>query len=184
MAVPHVSGIVALMLSSKPNATPAQIFTALENTSVNPNTSGRDDHMGHGLVNALSAVEEILKCPDEQVDRVNVYGDDDAEGGNMACTEVVVTLHTDRYACETSHWLSSTTTSGDEKFLFYEDTFESFETYQETACVDRSACTKYNIRDSFGDGISGAGVEVKFDGEIIYSGGRFDAGGEVLLGKC
>ena len=49
------------MLSANPSATPAQIFTALETSSENPNTKGRDDEMGYGIVNALAAVEEVVK---------------------------------------------------------------------------------------------------------------------------
>merc|ERR1719343_1827159 len=64
MACPHVSGVVALMLSANPSATPAQIFAALEASSENPNTEGRDNDMGHGIVNALAAVEEILDLSD------------------------------------------------------------------------------------------------------------------------
>jgi len=60
MACPHVSGVVALMLSKNPTATPPQIFEALYSTAENPNTSGTDSLLGHGVVNALAAVEAIM----------------------------------------------------------------------------------------------------------------------------
>merc|ERR1712174_121929 len=61
MSCPHVSGVVALMLNANPSATPSQIFDALESTSENPNTNGRDDDLGYGIVNALTAVEMIME---------------------------------------------------------------------------------------------------------------------------
>merc|ERR1719343_1632279 len=61
MSCPHVSGVVALMLNANPSATPSQIFTALQTTSENPNTNGRDDDLGYGIVNALAAVEMIME---------------------------------------------------------------------------------------------------------------------------
>ena len=67
------------MLSANPSATPAQIFTALEVSSENPNTKGRDDEMGYGIVNALAAVEEILK-----IDNGDESSNDSESTGNGA----------------------------------------------------------------------------------------------------
>merc|ERR1719356_1670913 len=76
------------------------------------------------------------------------------------CVEVVITLRTDRYSADTSHWLQE-----GNKYIFYDNTFSSFRTYTESACINPTVCSQYNIRDTFGDGISGEGVEIKYDGE-------------------
>lgn len=193
MACPHVSGVVALMLSANPSATPSQIFDALEKSSENPNTSGRDDDMGHGIVNALAAVEEISKTNTDNSNNNsngdntnnnsgnsgNNSGSNNAGGNGSSCVELVITLRTDRYASDTSHWLQE-----GNRYLFYQNTFASFQTYQETACINPNVCSQYNIRDSFGDGITGEGVEVKYDGEVVYQGGDFGIGGVKYLGSC
>ncbi len=203
MACPHVSGVVALMLSANPSATPAEIFAALESSSENPNTKGRDDDMGHGIVNALAAVEEILSSSDSSSNgngngngntgsNNNNSGDSGSGSGNnnagnnnagnnndSSCVEIVITLRTDRYASDTYHWLQE-----GNKYIFYENNFASFQTYQETACIDPLVCSEYNIRDSFGDGISGEGVEIKYGGEVVYQGGDFGIGGVKYLGAC
>lgn len=194
MACPHVSGVVALMLSANPSATPAEIFAALESSSENPNSKGRDDDMGHGIVNALAAVEEILSSSDSTSNGNGNTGSNNDNSGNSGtgsgnnnvgnnndsdCVEFVVTLRTDRYASDTYHWLQE-----GNKYVFYEKSFASFQTYQETACIDPLVCSEYNIRDSFGDGISGEGVEIKYGGEVVYQGGDFGIGGVKYLGAC
>jgi len=194
MSCPHVSGVVALMLSANPSATPSQIFAALETTSENPNTSGRDDDLGYGVVNALTAVEKIMGISggDDSSDNndnatgnsldSNSNSNNNAGGSNSSssgCVELVITLRTDRYGSDTSHWLQEGS-----DYIFYENSFSSFETYQETACIDPTVCSQYNIRDSFGDGISGEGVEIKYGGEVVYQGGAFGIGGVKILGAC
>jgi len=192
MACPHVSGVVALMLSSNPSATPAQIFSVLASSSENPNTTGSDSNIGHGLVNALAAVEAISSysnnngTPNEGNNNIEDDIDDSSESDDSgstdidsSCVELVITLRTDRYASDTSHWLQS----GNE-YLFYQNDFDSFETYRQTACVDPLVCTTYNIRDSFGDGINGEGTEIKYGGIVEYSGGDFGVGGIKEIGSC
>jgi len=200
MACPHVSGVVALMLSSNPSATPSQIFTALRSSSDNPSTSGKDSYIGYGVVNALAAVEAISSYGNDVTEDVNDNigndtGNNDNDNNNnnnssggggggtgndqdSGCVELVITLRTDRYASDTTHWLQTET-----EYLFYENNFDSFETYRETACIDPTGCTTYNIRDSFGDGISGEGIEIKYGGELVYSGGDFSVGGIKYLGS-
>mmetsp|Transcript_23241 Transcript_23241/g.25888 ORF Transcript_23241/g.25888 Transcript_23241/m.25888 type:complete len:585 (-) Transcript_23241:98-1852(-) len=192
MACPHVSGVVALMLSSNPSATPAQIFSVLASSSENPNTTGSDSNIGHGLVNALAAVEAISSysnnngTPNDGNNNIEDDIDDSSESDDSgstdidsSCVELVITLRTDRYASDTSHWLQS----GNE-YLFYQNDFDSFETYRQTACVDPLVCTTYNIRDSFGDGINGEGTEIKYGGIVEYSGGDFGVGGIKEIGSC
>ena len=56
MAAPHVSGVVALMLSVNPAATPAQIDTLIAQGAI---TDALPDGLGNGLINAHKAVLAI-----------------------------------------------------------------------------------------------------------------------------
>jgi subtilisin family serine protease len=58
MAAPHVTGVIALMRSVKPNLTVEQIRDALEHTS-RRGASGANDAFGYGLVDALGAVDRV-----------------------------------------------------------------------------------------------------------------------------
>lgn len=57
MATPHVSGVVALMLSANPNLTPAQVRQILQDTAEDLGEPGRDNIFGFGLIRADRAVE-------------------------------------------------------------------------------------------------------------------------------
>lgn len=66
-AAPHVSGVVALMLSVNPSLTPDEIRTILHNTTLKIkygpnvyNTSGWSQYYGYGLVNACEAVFKAM----------------------------------------------------------------------------------------------------------------------------
>jgi len=59
MATPHVSGVVALLKSAKPNATPDQIREALKKTA-RPLQPNDENQVGAGLVDAEAAVRYIL----------------------------------------------------------------------------------------------------------------------------
>jgi len=61
---------------------------------------------------------------------------------------------------------------------------DSFQTYEVKECIDPTVCSAYNIRDAFGDGINGEGVEIKYGGQLVYSGGDFGSGGVKYLGSC
>jgi serine protease len=59
MATPHVAGVLALMKSVNPALTPADIDTLLAagRLTVDIGAPGRDDSFGHGLIDALKAVQ-------------------------------------------------------------------------------------------------------------------------------
>ncbi len=71
MAVPHVAGVLALMLAVNPNLTPTDIDQLLAGT--HPDTTvritqdlgaaGRDDIYGHGLIDAAQAVVAARSIP-------------------------------------------------------------------------------------------------------------------------
>ncbi|MET0335989.1 MAG: S8 family serine peptidase, partial [Rhizobacter sp.] len=59
MAAPHVAGVIALMKSVVPGLTPDTVDTLLAagRLTVDIGTPGRDDLYGHGLIDALKAVQ-------------------------------------------------------------------------------------------------------------------------------
>jgi serine protease len=59
MAAPHVAGVVALMKTVCPSLTPDQLDSLLASDALTQDlgTPGRDDQFGHGLVDALAAVQ-------------------------------------------------------------------------------------------------------------------------------
>ena len=57
MASPHVTGVVALILSKNPNLTPPQVRAILRASSEDLGAPGWDPVFGHGRVNARRAVE-------------------------------------------------------------------------------------------------------------------------------
>ncbi|KAG7366113.1 cold-active serine alkaline protease [Nitzschia inconspicua] len=188
MACPHVAGVVALMLSYVPSATPAQIFDAITASAVNPNTAGVDSSLGHGIVDAVAAIEALANSSGggggEQPSPTDAPSppppDSESGGGGTSgdCIELTVTLRTDGFGSDTVHWLQSST--GD--ILFFRRNLGSFETFQESACLDPSGCFAYHIRDAFCDGIRGEGVEIRYGNELVFSGGNFGCGGFILLG--
>lgn len=60
MAAPHVTGVVALLLQKYPNAKPWQIRKLIENTAIDIDAVGWDDHSGYGLINVKNAFEGTL----------------------------------------------------------------------------------------------------------------------------
>ncbi|MBL8692846.1 MAG: S8 family serine peptidase [Planctomycetes bacterium] len=58
MASPHVAGLCALLLSVNSTLTPDQVEAILESTAEDLGTAGFDNVFGHGLVNALAAVQQ------------------------------------------------------------------------------------------------------------------------------
>ncbi|MFQ5606621.1 MAG: PKD domain-containing protein [Candidatus Zixiibacteriota bacterium] len=63
MAAPHVTGVVALMLSSGQFATPAELRARLTSTATDLGLPGRDLSFGHGLVNADAALGAAVPAP-------------------------------------------------------------------------------------------------------------------------
>ena len=59
-AAPHAAAVAALLLQSKPTATPAKIYTSLERSAIDMGTSGFDNDSGFGLIQADKAVSAVL----------------------------------------------------------------------------------------------------------------------------
>jgi len=60
-AAPHVTGILALLLSAAPNLSAERAVEILAQTAVDLGPRGKDDMYGSGLVNALEALRAILR---------------------------------------------------------------------------------------------------------------------------
>ncbi len=58
-SAPHVAGIVGLMLDIRPMAEPGEIRSALQTTAVDIETPGFDMLAGHGIVDALDALQAV-----------------------------------------------------------------------------------------------------------------------------
>ena len=56
MAVPHVSGVAALIWSQNPSLSNQKVREILRNTAIDLGSSGRDKYYGYGKVNAYAAV--------------------------------------------------------------------------------------------------------------------------------
>ena len=59
MATPHASAVAALVWSSKPTATNAEIRAALQQTAQDLGAAGRDNYYGYGLVQAKAAIDAL-----------------------------------------------------------------------------------------------------------------------------
>jgi hypothetical protein len=60
-AAPHAAGVAALMRSLDPAVTPAEIYTALQDTAIDMGSPGVDFDSGHGLVQADQAVAALAE---------------------------------------------------------------------------------------------------------------------------
>jgi subtilisin family serine protease len=59
MATPHTAGVVALILSRKPDLTPEAIDSILESTAVDLGPAGKDNDFGAGRIDAFSAITAV-----------------------------------------------------------------------------------------------------------------------------
>mmetsp|Transcript_17007 Transcript_17007/g.23945 ORF Transcript_17007/g.23945 Transcript_17007/m.23945 type:complete len:585 (-) Transcript_17007:137-1891(-) len=60
MACPHVSGVAALLMSAKPDATVTEVREAIEKSAEDLGKVGRDNMFGHGLINAEAALAVLM----------------------------------------------------------------------------------------------------------------------------
>lgn len=68
-ACPQVSGVIALMLSRRPDMTESQIVNLLQQTATDMGNSGFDNTYGYGRVNAYAAIQMAQPLLDE-IDQV------------------------------------------------------------------------------------------------------------------
>ena len=67
MASPHVAGVAALVEAAAPGLTPAQVERVLAGSTTDLGASGRDPLFGHGLVDAVRAVQAANTLADTGV---------------------------------------------------------------------------------------------------------------------
>jgi serine protease len=171
MATPHVSGVVALMLSYKPDATPTELYNAMTSTAENPNTSGRDDRYGHGIINAMTAIQAlsggVVDSPPEN-----------EEGGDCENDKIdfLFNLQTDDYGYETS-WDLVDGTTGLTVVSGAEATYGNNYDVSTQRCLNANNCYTLTIYDSYGDGMccgqNTPGFQVRVDGQVIQNNQEF-----------
>lgn len=175
MATPHVSGVVALMMSKYPSATPGQIYSALTVSCVHPtnsinNSGGRDNFFGYGIVDALAALQQLESdlgpspTPNPNPGPTPTpppaptptpppaaAPTDPPVGAPTPCTGTDIAfkfvLNTDNYASETSWEL----TNGLGQVVLQGDDFANDQQYITETCIPEN-CYTLTIYDTFGDG--------------------------------
>ncbi|KAL3925017.1 MAG: hypothetical protein SGILL_000679 [Bacillariaceae sp.] len=184
MAAPHVTGVVALMLSYletfQPDATVYDIFDVLRDTSVKNGfiTSTRSgDFGGIGVVDAYAAVEALAQGMGNR--HVDV-----ADDPFQCSQEVHLEVNTDAKGFETAYRLKRLS-DGQTIWLEAPNSLDSNSEYEETTCLDGpEACYRFDIRDMGRDGIDGNGIRLYYKGHELYHGGRFGGGGMLQFGSC
>lgn len=172
MATPHVSGVAALMLAYKPDATPTQLFDAMINTAENPNTSGRDNKYGHGIINAMAAIQSLSGN--------GGGGDQQDDEDETSCTadeiDFSLKIRTDDYGYETSWQLVNV--QNDQTVLSQaEGTYGNNDNVATQQCLNANNCYTLTIFDSYGDGIccgqGSPGFQVEVDGQVFQGSQDF-----------
>lgn len=86
-AAPHAAAVAALMLEAVPDATPTEIYDAMQTTAIDmddPNTpgfdTGFDDRTGFGFLQADRAIESLLANPPANPGEIGL----DADGNGVA----------------------------------------------------------------------------------------------------
>jgi hypothetical protein len=170
MATPHVSGVAALMKSHKPNATPQEMWNAMINTADNPNTNGRDNKYGHGIINTVAAMDAL--------DGNAPPAPTPAPPQNCPAGKInfQFTLRTDDYGYETS-WELKDETSGTIVESRGEGTYDNNAEDDLQLCLNGNRCYTLTIQDSYGDGLccgqNNPGFELVADGQVIQNNQEF-----------
>jgi len=172
MATPHVSGVAALIKAYKPSATPTELYNAMIGTAENPNTSGRDDRYGHGIVNALSAIDALDGNSGPSPTQAPVQNNCPAGRINFEFK-----LRTDDYGFETS-WELQDVTAGTTVESRAEGTYRNNVEDDLQLCLDGSKCYALTIKDAYGDGMccgqNNPGFELVANGQVIRNNEEFD----------
>jgi len=83
-AAPHVTGVMALLLSSNPDLTPDDLETAIKNSSLDLGLTGADNVYGFGLINAADALTYLDPSSPPPVDQCS-DGDNDNYFAEPSC---------------------------------------------------------------------------------------------------
>jgi hypothetical protein len=165
MAAPHVSGVLALLLSYRPDTPLDVLATVLQSTS-HQQASRSGVHVG--IVDAFAAIEAL---------RTGDY----PTAVDNSCIWAEFHLRTDRYGGDTDYRLQR---RSDREILWSGSGLRSNEEYTERTCVDPDDCYQFQIRDMYRDGIEGEGILLSYDGVVSFQGGDIGAGGYRRFGSC
>lgn len=179
-AAPHVAAAAALLWSYNISAPVDHIHNALLASAADLGPPGRDDYHGYGLVKVRDALDILKLTLSGEVELQDWSVTDPLKEGSasVTCSEtellVTVNLLTDRYGNETS-W--SVVRNVDEFTVMSEAGFASRQTSARSYCLPNN-CYTFEIRDSYGDGISGGEYgnghfDVMVNGKEIVAGGNF-----------
>jgi len=180
MAVPYVSGALALLQSFAPNATAAQLWSAVMAT--------RSEGM---VVQTMAAMEHLYGgawiVPQNKTMAVDTL--DGAACPSEEQVPVRLILKTDAHPKETSFELKSSSMSKGNVYDVvwdYSNLQKGQQKYVFQACVDKSACHVLTIRDSnglcceFGLG----GYQLFYNGREVKQGAIFQELVTVEFGVC
>ena len=193
MSTPHVSGVAALLKSIKPSASASEIMQVLIDTSDDAGRNGYDRGYGHGIVNALNAARQLdasnpsptrppnpspTQAPYSRPTRQPTPSPTPAP----ASVTIRINFRTDGYAYETSYYLRRQS-DGEKLWDVDGRDLRNYQAYYQQSKVNPNDCYRFEIFDSFGDGIFGTGIELIWDGRTAYSGGNFGSGGYLDFGN-
>ena len=182
MATPHVAGVLALLKSFKPTATPAELVDALLSSAEDLGDSGKDDRYGNGLAQAYAAALHMNggSLPLS-------YLAQPSKPSNCGEDEMTLTLKllTDDRASETNWELRRITDNGVQLSGagYADNTAVTFE-----QCIPKN-CYVFTMHDSSGDGLccshGNGAFSLMVDGDVIVkNGGDFDWEDTMAFGKC
>jgi hypothetical protein len=98
-----------------------------------------------------------------------------------ACADIQIAFRTDGYAYEFSYTLRNAS-DGKEVWDTSGAQLLNFQSYVQSSCINPLSCYRFDIKDTFGDGLLGSGIRLVFDGAVLYEGGDYGYGGYKLVG--
>jgi hypothetical protein len=151
---------------------------------VDRGAGGLDNSFGYGVIDALAAVQRLAAGGDtDNGDNANSPSPSPPTPTNPpgACADMEITFRTDGYAYELSYTLRRAS-DGEKLWDTSGSNLQNFQSYVQNSCIIPLSCYRFDIADSFGDGLSGSGIRLTFDGGVLYEGGNYGYGGYLLIG--
>jgi subtilisin family serine protease len=186
MAVPHASGVLALLKSFQPQATSAQLLDALYASAQDLGEPNRDNQYGRGLVQALGGIEELISA--ELVVRQDVQPKASPPPQSGRCPKsgqvpIDLVLKTDWHPEETSFNLVR---QSDQETILHQSNLLGHRRFHFEACVEETQCHVLSIYDSGGDGLCCSyglgGYQVFYNDREVTKGEVFGDVATVYLG--
>jgi hypothetical protein len=166
MAAPHVSGVLALLLSYRDSLSPEDLTNAILG-SARESTDPLNTNIG--IIDALSAIELVESGLPTTT-------------SEPECMSTQLSVQTDQYGSDTAYRLRAVS---NREVLWFGVNLRSRREYRESSCLDPEECYRFDIRDSYGDGIiDPGGIILTYNGAIQFSGGNFGRGFYIQFGNC